>query len=106
MALFDIEFITPTRSFDILDVEYAKCPGLDGSFGVMANHTDSVIFLAAGEIKVLNSSKESYFSTSGGYAEISSNRLLLLVDSVESQEEIDENRARDAVTRERKIVIK
>ena len=65
----------------------------------MANHTDSVISLSAGEIKVLNNSKESYFSTSGGYAEISSNRLLLLVDSVESREEIDEKRARDAVTR-------
>ena len=99
MALFDIEFITPTRSFDIQDVEYAKCPGLDGSFGVMANHTDSVISISAGEIKVLNNSKESYFSTGGGYAEISSNRLLLLVDSVESQEEIDEKRARNAVTR-------
>ena len=66
MALFDIEFITPTRSFDIQDVEYAKCPGLDGSFGVMANHTDSVISLSAGEIKVLNNSESVWLLEDSG----------------------------------------
>ncbi|SVB56493.1 uncharacterized protein METZ01_LOCUS209347, partial [marine metagenome] len=47
-------------------VEYVRCPGFDGSFGVMANHREAIIALGIGEIKVTKKGKNHFLATSGG----------------------------------------
>ena len=68
----------------------------------MAGHRECVISLEPGEVKVTKESKESFYSTSKGYAEMSNNRLLLLVEALEPSAEIDVNRAQSALDRARK----
>ncbi len=100
MGNLQLEIVTPTRYLDEGDITYVRCPGLDGSFGVMANHAPAVMALSIGEIKVVRDNKEvEYLATGGGYAEISADKVLLLVESAERNDEIDTARAEKAAER-------
>ena len=94
-----LEIVTPTKLMDEGNVDYIRCPGLDGSFGVMANHQNAIIALGIGEIKVTQNKKEHYFATSGGFAEIEKEKVQLLVETVEHSGEIDSNRAEESLNR-------
>ena len=99
MSTFQFEIVTPTRTLDKGQVNYVRCPGMDGSFGVMANHLEGIIALSIGEIKVTIDGKEEYLATSGGYTEITDERMQLLVESVEGSDEIDTDRAKRSLER-------
>jgi len=99
MATFSIEIVTPTRVITEENVSYLRCPGVDGSFGVMAGHTDGIIALSVGEVKVEIGNKEKWIATSGGFADISSEKVLLLLETAEQSFEIDVERAKTAMKR-------
>ena len=99
MSKFRLEIVTPTKLMNEGNVDYIRCPGLDGSFGVMANHQNAIIALGIGEIKVTQNKKEHYFATSGGFAEIEKEKVQLLVETVERSGEIDSNRAEESLNR-------
>lgn len=99
MSTFQFEIITPIRILDKGQVNYVRCPGIDGSFGVMANHLEGIIALSIGEIKVTIDGKEEYLATSGGYTEITDEKMQLLVESVEGSDEIDMDRAKRSLER-------
>jgi len=99
MSTFQFEIVTPTRTLDKGQVNYVRCPGMDGSFGVMANHLEGIIALSIGEIKVTIDGKEEYLATSGGYIEITDEKMQLLVESVEDSDEIDTDRAKRSLER-------
>ena len=99
MSNFNLEIVTPIRELDEGQVTYVRCPGLDGSFGVMANHREGIIALAVGEIKVTRNGKDEFLATSGGFAEIMDDKMKLLVESVETASEIDANRAEKSLER-------
>ncbi len=99
MSTFQFEIVTPTRILDKGQVNYVRCPGMDGSFGVMENHLEGIIALSIGEIKVTIDGKEEYLATSGGYTEITDEKMQLLVESVEGSDEIDMDRAKRSLER-------
>ena len=99
MSTFQFEIVTPTRILDKGQVNYVRCPGMDGSFGVMANHLEGIIALSIGEIKVTIDGKEEYLATSGGYTEITDEKMQLLVESLEGSDEIDTDRAERSLER-------
>ena len=101
MNTIQLEIVTPTRILDEGQVSYVRCPGVDGSFGVMANHIEGIIVLDVGEVKVRKDSQNEYLAISGGYAEIMEDRLELLVESVEKSSEIDSERAEMSMERAR-----
>jgi len=99
MNKFQLEIVTPTRVIVDSDVTYLRCPGKDGSFGIMANHANAMIALGIGELKIENDEGQKFLSTSGGYIEISEEKVLLLLETVERASEIDKARAEAASTR-------
>ena len=99
MNTIQLEIVTPTRILDEGQVSYVRCPGVDGSFGVMANHIEGIIVLDIGEVKVRKDSQDEYLSIR--YAEIMEDRLELLVESVEKSSEIDSERAEMSMERAR-----
>ena len=105
MGIFQLEIVTPIKIFDEGKVEYVRCPGLDGSFGVLASHREAIIALGVGEIKVTKNGKDHFLATSGGFAEITKEKVELLLESYEQAEEIDTSRAEAALKRaeERKL---
>ena len=99
MSSFNLEIVTPIRELDEGKVDYVRCPGLDGSFGVMSNHREGIIALTVGEIKVTRSGKDRFLAASGGFAEIMKDKVKLLVESVETAAEIDAERAQRSLER-------
>ena len=102
MSEFQLEIVTPTKFLDIGNIHYVRCPGLDGSFGVLVNHQAAIIALGIGEIKVTQNKINHYFATSGGFVEITEEKVQLLVETIERAEDIDMNRASEALKRSKK----
>ena len=105
MGSYNVDIVTPIREIKLDDVSYLRCPGLDGSFGVMKNHREGIFALSVGEVKITQNGRDEYFATSGGFAEIMNDSVKLLVESMEKSNEIDADRASQSLERaqERKI---
>ena len=99
MSAFNLDIVTPTRNLDEMVVSYVRCPGFDGSFGIMANHQEGIFSLDIGEIMIKTNSETKYYSTSGGFAEIVNDGVCILVETVESASDIDIPRAEAALQR-------
>ncbi len=99
MVTFSIEIVTPKNVIAEENASYLRCPGIDGSFGVMAGHTDAIIALGVGEVKVEVGNEEKWIATSGGFVDISPEKVLLLLETAEQSFEIDVDRAKAAVKR-------
>ena len=99
METFSVEIVTPIKILNQENVKYIRCPGIDGSFGIMKKHRQGVIALDVGEIKIDANGDTDWYSTSGGFAEIGSDKIELLLESVEKSNEIDVKRATEALER-------
>ena len=99
MSTFQLEIVTPTKTLDQGGVSYVRCPGTKGLFGVMGGHTEAIFALAVGEIKVRKDGNTSDLSTSCGYAEVTREKVSLLLETVEEAREIDASRAQEASDR-------
>lgn len=104
MATFRLEIVTPTRVIEDLDITYVRCPGEDGSFGIMAHHADAIIALGVGELKVSRGREDRYYATSGGYTEITQDKVLFLLETAEQSDEIDVDRAESSLKRARERI--
>jgi len=99
MSSINLEIVTPTKILERSDISYVRCPGLNGYFGVMSGHQKAVIGLGIGEIKVTKGGKDDFYATSGGFAEITGEKIQLLVETIEKSSEINTNRAEKSITR-------
>ena len=99
METFSVEIVTPIKILNQENVNYIRCPGIDGSFGIMKKHRQGVIALDVGEIKIDANGDTDWYSTSGGFVEIGSDKIELLLESVEKSNEIDVKRATKALER-------
>ena len=99
MKAFSVEIVTPIKVLNQESVKYLRCPGIDGSFGIMKNHREGVFALDIGEIKIETNGSTEWFSTSGGFVEVSLEKVELLLESVEKSNEIDVKRATEALER-------
>ena len=91
MSSFNLNIVTPIRELKLGTVSYARCPGIDGQFGIMNNHREGIFALSIGELKITQNGENEYFATGGGFAEIINNSVKLLVESIESSKEININ---------------
>jgi len=101
---FHLDIITPTSTETFEDVSYIRAPGLDGFFGIQANHANAIIALDIGELKIEVRGKTLYFSTSGGYTDIQSKGVQLLLESIESSNDIDLDRAKKSLDKAQKRI--
>ena len=99
MKTFSLEIVTPIKVIIEESVKYLRCPGVDGSFGVMHKHRNGVFALDTGEVKIETNKGTSWFATSGGFAEITEDKVELLLESIEKSNEIDVKRATEALER-------
>ena len=102
MSSYTLEIVTPIKDIRLDNVSYLRCPGLDGSFGVMNKHREGVFALSIGELKINKNGKDEYFSIGGGFAEIFNNSVKILVESLEKSNEIDLDRVNKSIDRARK----
>jgi len=99
MAQLLLEIVTPDKLVLSQDVDYVGAPGLLGEFGVMANHIPFLSALGIGSLMYKTGGKANYVFVSGGFAEVSGNKVTILAEVAERPEDIDTERARKAQER-------
>ena len=95
MAL-TLELATPIRLVVSAAVDEVVVPGIEGYFGVLPGHAAFLTTLGAGELSYRQGREERYLAVSGGFAEVRSDKVIVLADTAERPEEIDRERAERA----------
>ena len=93
------ELATPTRMLISADVEEVVAPGTEGYFGVWPGHAPFLTTLGSGEVCYRTVRDEKCLAVSGGFAEVTGERVIILAETAELPEEIDVARAQRAKQR-------
>ncbi|MCU0332697.1 MAG: F0F1 ATP synthase subunit epsilon [Ignavibacteriaceae bacterium] len=99
MSELKLEIITPEKPIFKDQIEAVTIPGTLGSFQILKDHAPIISSFEIGVIKVKKASAETFYTTSGGTVEVSQNNVLVLADSIEKVDDIDEDRAEKAKQR-------
>jgi F-type H+-transporting ATPase subunit epsilon len=99
-----LEVVTPSGPIVSDDVEIVSAPGYGGDFGVLANHAPFLSTIKIGSLVYKKGGKDNYLMVSGGFCEVSNNKITFLVESAESGRQIDVDRALRAKERAEKRI--
>ena len=91
------EIVTAERIVYSDTVAALVAPGVEGELGILPNHTLFLTILSPGEIRVIKNNEESHIAISGGFMEVIGNKVTILADTAERIEEIDLQRAEEAM---------
>ncbi|MFU8819826.1 MAG: F0F1 ATP synthase subunit epsilon [Desulfurivibrio sp.] len=101
-ALIQLEIVTPKGAVLSEQVEMVTAPGYAGVFGVLANHAPLLSTIKVGTLVYKQGGHDQTVMVSGGFCEVSSNKVTFLVESAERGGEIDVDRALRAKERAEK----
>lgn len=101
MALFHLKILSSNRVFYSGPCHCLIIPALDGEKAVMAHHEEMIIAIKSGEMRMQTEENGEWLTAvlGQGFCQIANNRATLLADTVEKPEEVDANRAREALER-------
>lgn len=95
-----LKIITQERVvFDQDNVDEIYTKGIDGEFGILKGHIPIMCALDIGVTKAVMGNVAKRFTTMGGILQFKDDECLILTTLAETDEEIDEARARDALER-------
>ena len=100
-----LEVVTPSGPVVNEDVDIVSAPGYGGDFGVLANHSLFLSTIKIGGLTYKQGGTEKNLMVSGGFCEVSNNKITFLVESAETGQEIDVDRAMRAKERAEKRVL-
>jgi F-type H+-transporting ATPase subunit epsilon len=104
---FKVSIVTPEKTAFEADSVSVVLPGTEGYLGIWANHAPLVTGLKPGVVTLRDEEggRIRYLSISGGFVEVSENKVSILCDSCEPAGEIDLQRAKAALERARKRLL-
>ncbi|MFA6499545.1 MAG: F0F1 ATP synthase subunit epsilon [Desulfurivibrionaceae bacterium] len=97
-----LEVVTPKGAVVSQEVDIVTAPGYGGEFGVLANHAPFLSTIKTGVLTYKTGAQEETLMVSGGFCEVSNNKLTFLVESAERGTDIDVERAMRAKERAEK----
>ena len=104
MAKLQVELVTAEGRVLSQEADFVKAPGMAGELGVLPHHIPLMTPLRIGEVLVRNEGREEYLAVAGGFLEILPDKVVILADSAERAEDIDESRAEEARRRAQQIL--
>ncbi len=99
-----VEVVTAERELYNGEADEVIAPGSEGQLGILPKHAALLTTLKVGELLVKLSGAEEPFFVSGGFLEVSNNRVTVLAETAEHAEEIDEARAEAARRRAQELL--
>jgi F-type H+-transporting ATPase subunit epsilon len=78
------------------DVDMVICPGIEGELGLLPRHAPVFTLLQPGELRVRKGAEEISMVVTGGFLQVSQEKVIILADAAERADEIDEARAMEA----------
>lgn len=95
--MVELEVVTPSRHVLSTEVESLIVPSTEGYLGIMHNHAPLVAGLAPGVLLYgAAGAEKDRLAITGGFLEVTENKVTVLADAAELAEEIDVLRAQEA----------
>jgi F-type H+-transporting ATPase subunit epsilon len=94
-----LQIVSADRSLVNETVDEVEIPGTDGYFGVLPGHTPLLAVLGAGELWYRQGQQRHYLAIAFGFAEVQPERVTILAEIAEKDDEIDVARAEAAKRR-------
>ena len=89
MATFHFNLVAPDKLLFSGEVDQVDVPGMEGDFGVLADHAPLVALLRPGVLTVKVGADAQRIVIFGGFAEVSPQGLTVLADYATSLEDLD-----------------
>jgi F-type H+-transporting ATPase subunit epsilon len=83
-----LDVVTPEKAVLSRKAIEVVAPGSQGEFGVLIGHTPFLTTLKPGQIIVKTEDRDIYLAVGGGFAEIISNRVIILAETADRAEDI------------------
>lgn len=99
MANLRLEIVTAESIVYEDDVEIVVIPGVEGQLSILPHHAPLLTALQPGELVVRKEGEETAIAVSGGFVQVLEDKVIVLADSAERAEEINEERAQEAMRR-------
>ena len=99
MEKLHLEVITPEKVIVNEDVESVVATGSLGEFGIFLEHIPFLSVIIPGELRYTSSDKTDFLAVTSGFAEVSNNKVSVLVDAAEKPHDIDLERSHRAKER-------
>lgn len=100
--IINMEVVTPEQHVCSLETEAVVVPAFEGYLGVLPNHAPLITQLGIGVVTYKVGGKEHKIAITGGFMEVSDNKMVILADTAEMAENIDIARANAARDRAEK----
>ena len=100
-----LEVVTPKGAIISEKVDIVTAPGFAGEFGVLANHAPFLSTIKIGSLHYKKDGSDEELMISGGFCEVSNNKITFLVESAERGHDIDVDRALKAKERAEKRLL-
>lgn len=92
----NLQIITPEKVAYKGEVDQVTLPAQDGEITILANHIPLISVIKHGKLVIKNGSEEIFMAVWGGFVEVKKNDLIIMTNTAERSEEIDEERAQKA----------
>ena len=101
MSKFYVKIISSNRIFYEGFCHCLIIPAVDGEQAIMAHHEETIIAVQNGEMRMQKEEggEWTYAVLGKGFCMAANNRVTVLADTVERPEEVDANRAKEALER-------
>jgi F-type H+-transporting ATPase subunit epsilon len=102
---FKLRIITPERVFYENEIDMAEFNTIEGRIGVLPGHVPMTVIVKPGILNIHETNGQGGDGSSkdaalhAGFAEILPDKVVILAESVEWPEEIDQNRAHESMRR-------
>jgi len=102
--LIKFKIVTPERVVYEDAVDQVTVPTTEGEITVLPNHIPLVSILRPGELLIKKGNDEKNIAVSSGFVQVNKNEVIILADTAEHAEEIDEKRAKEGHERARNLM--
>ena len=101
-----LEVVTPEKVVVSQEVDMVVAPGTEGEFGILPGHVLFLSGIIPGEMRYNSGTETVSLVVSTGFAEVSGDKVSILVDAAERGTEVDIGRAQQAAERARERLAK
>src|SRR5438552_16281532 len=95
-----VQIVTAEREVSAGEtVDMVVAPGAEGVVGILPRHAPLLTTLLPGIVRVKKGGAEEAMAVGGGFLQVARDQVLILADTAERADEIDEAPAQDATRR-------
>jgi F-type H+-transporting ATPase subunit epsilon len=101
-----LSLVTPEKQVVNEEVDQVNVPGSEGDLGILYDHAPIITNLRPGPLSYQKGEVNTQLVVSGGYLEVTENRVIILAETAEFLHEVDRDRAEKAKTKAEAALLK